>query len=748
MAKTYEVKVYDQNDNYITTWKDIVSDIHFNNEINSAGGELKFNLARNAGDYGEGTDVSFGNRVKVYVFDNESDGDLLFQGFISAYNPIYKDDYVEVTVLSYGAELNDYIVESGDVAYISQTVNNATLHGYDDRPYYSSFNALAQTFTVAANKTISSVDLKLTTTGSAGFYVQIKEMVGAIPSHSTDPDLATGTINVTGTINAEVKNCVFNQTVQCITSKTYYIEVWASLNTKIHTSSSNSYANGRVYEDFFAGAAWIGYSSTGIDNTISANDDFYFVLYEYGGSTTSIYTSQEPTAILSDIIENYQSRGGKLIEPLSTLAPLISQPLKTILTSTGAWATAHAQIITPRINTTFDTIQINGSGTFYGPLYIYSGNPALDILNVIAGSPSYTVSGSNTLVATSTNSNITPDTNGYAQFYFTNTTLTAGTQYYILYWNNDASKFYTAGASDVISDSQVGNLYRAEVNVNNSSTAMAITSSYKAIYLDLLYLPDGFPANANGGYISTDTSVSYTFKIQTMYEAINVLKDLAPENWYWYVEQGTNEIIFKEKSVTPDHTFSLEKDIIDARFEKRTEDIVNTLYFTGGDTGSGTNFFKKYTDAESIATYGVKSAKYNDTRVTTSATADLIGNNIIATKSQPELRVTIEILDSNNNQGLGYDIESIKIGDVIAVRNITQQVGLNTWDYGKWDEAYWDYNIYNLASLELQIQKIDYNEDRVTITASTLPVDVTKRIDTINRKLSDLQTVNNPTTPS
>jgi hypothetical protein len=42
MAKTYEVKVYDSENNYLTTWKDVVSNIQFNNEINTAGGQLKF----------------------------------------------------------------------------------------------------------------------------------------------------------------------------------------------------------------------------------------------------------------------------------------------------------------------------------------------------------------------------------------------------------------------------------------------------------------------------------------------------------------------------------------------------------------------------------------------------------------------------------------------------------------------------------------------------------------------------------
>jgi hypothetical protein len=236
--------------------------------------------------------------------------------------------------------------------------------------------------------------------------------------------------------------------------------------------------------------------------------------------------------------------------------------------------------------------------------------------------------------------------------------------------------------------------------------------------------------------------------VNTLLEGIKKCVELAPENWYWYIDYGTNNVHFHLKNTEPDHTFALEKDIIDAKFEKRIEEVVNTVYFTGGDTGGGENLFKKYVNTESVEKYGIKSLKYSDQRVTVEATADNIANNILANRSEPELRVVLEILDSNNNQDMGYDIESIKVGDVVAVRNITTQVGLSTWDVGRWDEAYYDFNIFNLSSLQMQVQRIEYNIGKSTVYASTIAVDVNKRIEDINRNLEAIQTQNNPATPT
>lgn len=261
---------------------------------------------------------------------------------------------------------------------------------------------------------------------------------------------------------------------------------------------------------------------------------------------------------------------------------------------------------------------------------------------------------------------------------------------------------------------------------------------------------------ANGGTITYDdttienalSDISYTFNVNSTLEGINKAVELAPSGFYWYIDYATNKLYFKKKTDLPTHTFTLDKDILDARFEKRIEDIINTVYFTGGDTGSGTNFFKKYTQTDSVTKYGRKSLKYTDQRVTTSATADAIANAILGSRSEPELRVTLEILDSNNEQGLGYDIESIQVGDTIAVRNITQQVGLSTWDVGRWDETYWDFSIYNLSSLNMQVQRIEYNQDKAIVYASTIAVDINKRIEQINRSLEQSIVVDNPTAPS
>ena len=583
MAKKYLVKVYSKSGSYLNTWDEVISDISFQNEINTAGGQMNITLARKAGDYGEGSDIDFGYKVKVYVFDKELiDGDIVFQGYISGYTPIYKDDTVQLTVLSYGSELNDYMIDGVPIVDVSQTSTNREEQIFrgDTLSGGASYVMRGQTFKPTSNQNLSGIVIRMR--------------------------------RDTGTPLALAKPII-----------------------RLH----------------------------------------------------SIVPNYDPTDIPLDRIDYMLAE--KQIEVTSTTMADITVNFDTLIPLTSGVEY-------------FFTIQMPFSAGALNFCYIASTTPS-----AYANGSSYFSYGPGSVAA---------------QQWFASSggSFPIGDLYFQTIYISNATKA-------AFNSYDPGNIAR-QLTLNASQNGANITYDNTSIEL-------------------TSTTVSYTFNVNTILEGIQKSTELAPKGWYWYVDYATNKLNFHEKTDLATHTFSLEKDILDAKFEKRIEDVINTIYFTGGAT-AGVNFFKKYQNAESVSKYGIKSLKYTDQRVTTSATADIISNSILETRSEPELRVTLEILDSNNEQGLGYDIESIKVGDTIAVRNITQTVGLSTWDVARWDEAYWDFSIYNLSSLNMQIQRIEYNQDRARIYASTIAVDVNKRIEDINRNLEQTIVASNPTAPS
>lgn len=269
------------------------------------------------------------------------------------------------------------------------------------------------------------------------------------------------------------------------------------------------------------------------------------------------------------------------------------------------------------------------------------------------------------------------------------------------------------------------------------------------IFADVLskFQADGGSLQSTSSSIqSAGTTVSYTFNTNTVLEAFKKCVELAPANWYWSVDpNGT--INFKQKISTVTHDLSIGQHIQSMKPEKRVESIINRVYFTGGGDPP---LYTVYQSSGSISTYGLYATKIVDQRVTLSATAQTIAQKILDEKSEPEVRTKLVITDSNGRGGYhGYDIESIKVGDTIRIKNLS--FGTQTesqWDVENWDDDVWDYTLASVAGQPLLVTKTSYKPNSLEVETSSRFPEVSKRIEDINRNLENSQTANNPSSPS
>jgi len=196
-----------------------------------------------------------------------------------------------------------------------------------------------------------------------------------------------------------------------------------------------------------------------------------------------------------------------------------------------------------------------------------------------------------------------------------------------------------------------------------------------------------------------------------------------------------------EKNDAADHQLVLGHHISEYMPEKRIENMVNTIYFVGD------GIYKKYTNTSSVSEFGEFSTKYIDQRVSVETTADIIAGRILDSQSSPEVRVVIKVLDNNGQMdGKGYDIESLKVGQTVKIKNATSKSD-NAWDDVTWDVDSWDYEITNAPGIALQIMSIEYSPESAVLELSNRLPDVAKRIEDINRNFVDSVTVDNPSTP-
>ena len=244
---------------------------------------------------------------------------------------------------------------------------------------------------------------------------------------------------------------------------------------------------------------------------------------------------------------------------------------------------------------------------------------------------------------------------------------------------------------------------------------------------------------------NTNTTVSYTFNTNTIKECIDKIIELCPVGWFYRVDPD-GVVYLQPKNQLADHSFTLGIDITTLKTYRRIEDLVNRVLFTGGGDPP---LFRKYENTSSQNTYGLYEKKIVDQRVTSAATAQVISEREIEQKKDPEIRSTFEIMDSNGARDRGYDIESVKVGQTLKVRNLNSGVlSESLWDVAVWDVDVWDQTLSTSAADVIQILSISYEPDRITIEASSRLPQIAKRVEDIQRNLENTQTVNNPTAPS
>jgi len=253
----------------------------------------------------------------------------------------------------------------------------------------------------------------------------------------------------------------------------------------------------------------------------------------------------------------------------------------------------------------------------------------------------------------------------------------------------------------------VGNTFNSQ---DPSTIFTDLIDTFQSLGGDLTYDSDSIEVSG--------TTVSYTFKFNTFLEAVKKVIELAPANWWWWVDPATETIYFRSLGQTVDHRFALGAHIQDLTIAYSLEQVINTVYFTGGDDGSGTNLQVNYSDPTSVATYGTWLDTISDNRVTREDTAEIIAESRVNQFKDPRFRTTVVIPSSV------YDLSTVLIGDIVGFSNTNDLID----------------------SLQLQIMAKREVPGGAELVLAILPPTQSKRIEDIKRNLDNKITENNPET--
>jgi len=230
----------------------------------------------------------------------------------------------------------------------------------------------------------------------------------------------------------------------------------------------------------------------------------------------------------------------------------------------------------------------------------------------------------------------------------------------------------------------------------------------------------GYPINYDAeSIIDTSTTVSYTFRAQTIKEAIEKVLELCPSNWYFYYDFGTDTIYLREKSSTPDRWLRKGQTVVDGKIVKTIEQVVNDVPFVGG--GDPALYVREtdFTNVGSTTRKGLK--RLSDNRVTDTDTASILANAEIGNFKDPLYAGDVTITPDGT-----FYLEDVKVGEVYGF------IGFGSL----------------VDAVVVQSVSKDYGPDIMPLTLTYNLPRVNKRVEDIKRNLDTLETTNVPDTPS
>lgn len=297
--------------------------------------------------------------------------------------------------------------------------------------------------------------------------------------------------------------------------------------------------------------------------------------------------------------------------------------------------------------------------------------------------------------------------------------------------------------------SQVSSL-NSKMLKSGSATEVAYSSQDPSnILKDVIDKYAGAITYSSDSVALTGTTVSYTYNFSTCLEAINKALELCPAYWFWRVNPDSTIYLKKSNFEAIDHRLYIGKHVKSINARKSIDNLANSVYFRGGGSPP---LYKLYQRLGSVSEYGLREYRISDERVTTAATALLIANKYLDENDHPISVVTIEVFDDAYDTSAGYDIESIKVGDVVQLLHPYLQSKVSLWSDGSsgatWDIDFWDYDIRYSLGLPMQVHQIDYKFDRVVVQLTAKVEEVQKRIEDIDRNLDVIRSEGMPTTPS
>lgn len=260
-----------------------------------------------------GTNVSIegfpglNDRIETWEFSEDyPNGILMFDGLVSKWSSDYKKNTTKITVLSYGVQLDNYLVQIFPSAVlISNTVTDGTEILYSQwKDPLDRITSVGQTFAPGVTSDVTSVTLKLGNPGT----MDVDCTVAIIQGTPTTPGSVMGSVTRAVPPQSDTDTLFsFSSPITLDASTTYHFYI---LNEAYGISETNTISVAKDTTGAYSGGTMYIYND--LTEWASNAYDLGFTLSTSSGGIGNQFLSTDPGQMVRDLVDNFISLGGAL----------------------------------------------------------------------------------------------------------------------------------------------------------------------------------------------------------------------------------------------------------------------------------------------------------------------------------------------------------------------------------------------------------------------------------------------------
>jgi len=201
------------------------------------------------------------------------------------------------------------------------------------------------------------------------------------------------------------------------------------------------------------------------------------------------------------------------------------------------------------------------------------------------------------------------------------------------------------------------------------------------------------PSNPSSSGVTTQ----FSYANQTIQSIFDNVILMLPAN-YFYRTNPDLSVTLNQTPLTAQNTLQIGVHCSNPQYSQSWIQTQNAVFFIGGNdpttistanpNGTPITSIKRGYD---MATMGERLYFHNESRVTDQATANALALGDLAYYDRPLLVTKIRIPDYRGpNPGIGYDIETLQVGESVQLQDNTFNGTSTLWDNALWDTGIWD----------------------------------------------------------